>query len=75
MKVQIEQSINPHNGNFNNIMKELNEIIGICLDNTNILSILSNLKSFNPKYFDYGSGSSHVWVKLNGQNERYLFVS
>lgn len=75
MKTTIETSINPHNSNFNAIMKELNEIVRICVNNTNILSILKQLHSLKPKFFDFGSGSSHVWVTLKGMKERYLFVT
>lgn len=75
MKTRIESSINPHHKDFNAIMVELNEIISICIDNNNLGSIIGQLIILKPKFFIFGRGSNHIWINLNGLNERYLIVT
>lgn len=74
MKPQIELSINPHHKDFNSITTELNEIVDICVNNTNFKSILKQLLIFNPSYFIYGSGANHIWISLKENKQRILIV-
>lgn len=75
MKTQIEAAINPHHKDFSEIMKELNEVIGITVGNTNFQSITSQLNILTLKYLIFGSGANHIWVSIKETNERILIIT
>lgn len=81
MKVQIERHIvapkymaSANHSTF----QEFNEIVKILLKSKNVDDAMTNLRNFDKMYFlthfEFGRGSSHVWVSNLTDNQRVLLA-
>lgn len=76
MEAIIENKILLLDENNNELFQEFNEIVG-CINDAINYNGLEAMMPIQPKFFKYGFGGSHMWVKqiINGEpRQQVLFV-